>query len=592
MKKIVLLIFLGCLALFSQAQEAAGLPGFVVSPYFDEQIMNFVYDPGVKVLINAPSKADFDKSKPTKLVLYALPNGNSTDWTIGKLPAKGDDWHYQIQHIAAQTRYIRKLDQSCNWVTVYLEANTKSWGSWRKVDPDRDRKIRDVVEYLLELFSEYNPHIELNSHSGGGNFIFGFIDANSEIPAYVKKISFMDSNYNWDDIRYGEKLRNWLEVSAGNKLFVACYDDANALYNGKPFVSKKGGTWHRTYLMRKYLKKKLKQFKWDKTKNDSIIYYTADNRRIQFYSRKNPERKIYHTVLVERNGYIQSVLSGTKYEGDGYQFMGEKVYDVYRQDSIVMPAAFQFPPQKKEAFTGSQFIHQVMNMSAEERDSVVYKEITNGNLPNSFRQPVYLTDSLQDSKGIWHKVTLCVLPDFLAIGTDTDFLRIPMLPRTAQELAEFYGATLPTRKMSDFIHRHSRIKLIPHPMTPDSTMTTIPVFARHNSIIESARQADGKPLNTLISGHKKDIVITNRIAKEPDRLFIYGWHYQDGKPIQPLSAAHGIGYVDYSHGVRLIRDEVSVDGKLYSLKDLLQDPILYRLFSDEDGPMTTTRYQP
>lgn len=592
MKKSVLLILIGCCYLLSQAQEAAGLSGFVISPYFEEQIMDFVYNPGIKIQINAPSKADFDKSKPTKLVLYALPNGNSTDWTIGKLPAKGDDWHYHIQHIGAQTRYIRKQDQSCNWVTVYLEANTKSWGSWRKAESGRDLKIKEVVEYLLELFSDYNPHIELNSHSGGGNFIFGFMDANSEIPTYVKRISFIDSNYNWDDLRYGKKLERWLELSVGNNLFVACYDDANALYNGKPFVSKKGGTWHRTYLMRKYLKKNLKQLKWNKTENDSIIYYTADNRRIQFYSRKNPERKIYHTVLVERNGYIQSELSGIKYERDGYRFMGERIYDAYRQDSITVPSVFKFPPRKKEAVTGSQFIHQVMNMSAEERDSIVYKEIADGNLPDSFRQPIYLTDSLQDAEGIRHKVTLCVLPDFLAIGTDTDFLRIPMLPRTAQKLAELYGATLPTRKISDFIHRYSLIKLNPHPMTPDSTMTTIPVFARHDSIIESARQVNGKPLHTLISGHKKDIVITNRIAKEPGRLFIYGWHYQDGKPIQPLSAAHGIGYVDYSHGVRLIRDEVLVDRKLYSLKALLQDPILYRLFSDEDGVMSSTQYQP
>lgn len=71
----------------------------------------------------------------------------------------------------------------------------------------------------------------------------------------------------------------------------------------------------------------MKRLSWNKTENDSIIYFTADNRRIQFYSRKNPEQKIYHTILVERNGYIQSVFSGTKYEGMGYQFMGRKVYE-------------------------------------------------------------------------------------------------------------------------------------------------------------------------------------------------------------------------------------------------------------------------
>lgn len=61
--------------------------------------------------------------------------------------------------------------------------------------------------------------------------------------------------------------------------------------------------------MQRYLKKKMKRLSWNKTENDGIIYFTADNRRIQFYSRKNPEQKIYHTILVERNGYIQSVFS-------------------------------------------------------------------------------------------------------------------------------------------------------------------------------------------------------------------------------------------------------------------------------------------
>lgn len=251
-----------------------------------------------------------------------------------------------------------------------------------------------------------------------------------------------------------------------------------------------------------------------------------------------------------------------------------------------------FPPRKETAITGSEFIRRVMSLNVEGRDSVVYKEISEGNVPESLRQPVVLTDNLEDAKGELHKVTLYVLPDFLAIGTDSDFIRIPMLPQTAQKLADLYNAVLPTRKLSNLIHLHSRLKMTPHPMTPDSTMTTIPVFARHDSIIKADRNITGRPLGILVAGHKKDIVITNRIAGEPERLFIYGWHHQDGKPIQPLSAAHGINYVDYSHGVRLIRDEVLIDNRLYSLTNLLQDSILYRLFSDEAGPMEVTHYLP
>ncbi|WP_320887766.1 hypothetical protein [Bacteroides clarus] len=341
MKRLFSLVFIGCFLFciqangqgtLSQAKAEPGnrLPGFAVNPISGEQEKIFVYAPGINIHINAPSESLFDGNKPTKLVLYALPNGNSTAWTIGKAPEEGDDWHFHIQNIGAQTRYLRATARDCNWVTVYLEADSKSWGRWRKAGPMRDYKIKETVEYLLALFSEYNPHIELNSHSGGGNFIFGFMDANTEIPGYVKRISFIDSNYNWDDKRYGNKLKQWLAASPDNHLFVACYDDANALLDGKPFVSKKGGTWHRTYLMQRYLRRKLKGLKWEKTETDSIISYTADNRRILFYSRKNPERAIYHTILVERNGYIHSELSGTKYEGTGYVFMGKKVYDSYQ----------------------------------------------------------------------------------------------------------------------------------------------------------------------------------------------------------------------------------------------------------------------
>lgn len=255
-----------------------------------------------------------------------------------------------------------------------------------------------------------------------------------------------------------------------------------------------------------------------------------------------------------------------------------------------LPAAFRFPSRKQGAAGGKEFAFQVSELPAAQRDSVAYNELAQGNIPDFLRTPVCLTDSLPDAEGNLHSVTICLLPDFLAIGTDADFLRMPLLPLTAQKLADLYGATLPTRKLSDFIHRHSVLKLIPHPMTPDATMTTVPVFLRHDSIVEAARQTHRLPLSTLVAGHKKDIVITNRIATEPGRLFIYGWHYQDGTPIQPLSAAHGVGYVDYSHGVRLICNEVWVDGAPRSLKALLQDPALYTLFSDEIGPMAVTRF--
>ena len=81
MKNILLLILICCLSLSNRAQEqmnpssrisgkAIKLPGFVTSPYFEEQVINFIHTPGIKVHINAPAETKFGKDKPTKLVLY------------------------------------------------------------------------------------------------------------------------------------------------------------------------------------------------------------------------------------------------------------------------------------------------------------------------------------------------------------------------------------------------------------------------------------------------------------------------------------------------------------------------------------------
>ena len=43
------------------------------------------------------------------------------------------------------------------------------------------------------------------------------------------------------------------------------------------------------------------------------------------------------------------------------------------------------------------------------------------------------------------------MPDYLAVGSDDDFVRMPMTPQTAQQIADLFGCILPTRKMVDAI---------------------------------------------------------------------------------------------------------------------------------------------
>lgn len=246
---------------------------------------------------------------------------------------------------------------------------------------------------------------------------------------------------------------------------------------------------------------------------------------------------------------------------------------------------------KSTKLTGSQFVERIKGLSLEEREPIIYHEIANGNTPKSHRNPVRIAETLIDAAGVSHQVEFDVFPDVLSVGTDKDFFRTPMKPETAQKIADLYGATLPTSKLSDIIHKHAEVKMAPHPMTPGASMITVPVFAKHDSIIEQERRKHGKPLSALIAGHKKDVVISNLLVPRPHAVIIYGWHYPDGKRIQPIYAGHSSIHVDYSHGIRLVKNEVLLDGVKAKITDILRDPVLYKLFSDEDGAMIVTRYK-
>ena len=88
----------------------------------------------------------------------------------------------------------------------------------------------------------------------------------------------------------------------------------------------------------------------------------------------------------------------------------------------------------------------------------------------------------------------------------------------------------------------------------------------------------------LTAGHKKDLVLTRRLAAKPRRVAIYGWHRSDGRPVQPLSTVHGARYADYSHGLRLVAPTVEIDGEGLPLYEALQDGQAAALLTYE-GPM-------
>jgi hypothetical protein len=239
------------------------------------------------------------------------------------------------------------------------------------------------------------------------------------------------------------------------------------------------------------------------------------------------------------------------------------------------------PPRPRQALTGSQFAEFISKMEPQQREQAILSEILKGNLPSFLRKliPVQLKYELANGKTL--AATIFVMPDYLAIGTDKDFLRIPMNFYSATAILARFGFVLPTKKMVDAIYDQSSYHFKPQPMTPGPQMRSTEYYRIHNGMIEEQSRARGIPVGELVSGHKKDVVITNLLTSKPGRIAIYGWHLCSGAPIQPLSIVHGARYADYSHGIRLVSEMAILDGKLRSIYDILQDHLLAKVLSDE-----------
>ncbi len=247
-------------------------------------------------------------------------------------------------------------------------------------------------------------------------------------------------------------------------------------------------------------------------------------------------------------------------------------------------SAQAIPTRSADSPGGRAFAGSVTGVSEAQREAAIRRELLAGNLPRFLRelQPTTLLARLADGRPV--QLTLCVLSDYLSVGSDDDFLRVPMGLDSALAVAAHFGFTLPTRRIVDLIYRQAAVHLQPRPLPPGEAMRSTATYLQHQDLVAQQQAERGAPAGALTAGHKKDLVLTPRLWAEPGRVAIYGWHRSATAPIQPLSTVHGARYADYSHGVRLVGRTVWLDGVPRSIFDLLADPLLAPLLSDE-GPL-------
>ena len=239
-------------------------------------------------------------------------------------------------------------------------------------------------------------------------------------------------------------------------------------------------------------------------------------------------------------------------------------------------------PERAASAVGAEALaREIGALPLQAREARILEEVLSGNVPSWLRrlEPVEIRAEVDGSE---RRVTTWVTPDYLAVGSDDDFVLVPLSAGAAGRVADRLGAALPTPRLVDAIWAAADFRLSPIRLAADEAMRTVRYFTNHDRLVKSQRMIYDTSPGRFVAGHKVDVVLTPEVAQGRVNSAIYGWHRLDGQPIQPLYTAPE-PYVMFSHGVRLVHRDVLVDGEPMDLMDVLRDPELAPILSDQDG---------
>jgi hypothetical protein len=244
-------------------------------------------------------------------------------------------------------------------------------------------------------------------------------------------------------------------------------------------------------------------------------------------------------------------------------------------------AELPIPRTAPGSMGGQEFARRVGDLQGSARDAEVRRALLAGNLPEHLRHLAPVTLEGRGRDGAPLTVIFCVMPDYLAVGSDSDSLIVPMGLPTALDVAAEFDSVLPTPRLVDAIYEAADLKLAPQPLPASDEMRSTAYLVRHDTLIAEQRALRAAPEDALTAGHKKDLVLSDRLLELPGRVAIYGWHWAARQPIQPLSTVHGARYADYSHGVRLVSRIIYLNGAAREFIDALRDPAVTLLLGGD-----------
>lgn len=285
------------------------------------------------------------------------------------------------------------------------------------------------------------------------------------------------------------------------------------------------------------------------------------------------------------------------------------------QDHLKTPEDYRktgflnLPARPENALSGSQFMQDILGVDLEEfktntrqlgslskldRENAIVEQIELGNIPDFLRRPRAIF--LKGPKG--EEVKAYVMPDYIAVGSNEDFVRLPLTPLMAQALERRYGLALPTKTIVEETYEQADRRVVGPSYTHPGE------FEENSAYLDSAgfylrshrdiqNQLQGVEPGTLVSGGKKELVVSPFVSERyvggqaDESIAFYGLYDDNGIPIQ-RSPGHGgeAGYkhTEYALGIRFMSPMIvmkAADGVTTVMKmdDALKDPEVAKIIS-------------
>ena len=267
--------------------------------------------------------------------------------------------------------------------------------------------------------------------------------------------------------------------------------------------------------------------------------------------------------------------------------------------------------------TGSEFLAQMKDVRIPMLSKLGLAEMLKGNMPPFLDQRIAChTEAVID--GGYYKLTYYVKPNYLAIGTDADFILWPLSIIDLQNFCDAFvmtAASDPTDKSSKYFIPPKKIvfnnwlastcKIPPQALGASDQMTWPVKIGEEQARINAAMIKAGCQITDFSRAKKAYISAPNMAntggpTKEgvlhftgwygtqqiiPNERKVGEWNGQTVYGVQggDDTGGHEASYADYSHGCDVVYYDCDVNGMAFEFDQICTHPKLHVLVSDQ-GP--------